>query len=73
MEYERAGRVGLVAGMSDCFIYLGSALAGVVTGAISDAAGWPVVFTLWCAVALASMAFAFFSLRGGRWLAQADA
>ena len=66
MEYERAGRVGLVAGMIDCFIYLGSALAGVVTGAISDAAGWHVVFTLWCAVAVMSMIFAFFSVRGGR-------
>ncbi|MBQ8954439.1 MAG: MFS transporter [Clostridia bacterium] len=66
MEYEKAGRVGLVAGMSDCFIYLGSSLAGVVTGAISDAAGWPVVFTLWCLVALASMAFAFLSVRGGK-------
>ena len=66
MEYERAGRVGLVAGMSDCFIYLGSSLAGVVTGAISDAAGWPVVFVMWCAVALMSMVFAFLSMRGGK-------
>ena len=73
MEYERAGRVGLAAGMSDCFIYLGSALAGVVTGAISDAAGWPVVFVMWCAVALASMAFAFLSMRGGKRLRDMDA
>ncbi|MBO4883847.1 MAG: MFS transporter [Clostridia bacterium] len=72
MEYERVGRVGLVAGMSDCFIYLGSALAGVVTGAISDSAGWPVVFIMWCAVALASMAFAFLSMRGGRRLRSMD-
>ena len=72
MEYEKAGRVGLVAGMSDCFIYLGSSLAGVVTGAISDAAGWPVVFTLWCAVALMSMAFAFLSVRGGKRLESLD-
>ena len=64
MEYESAGRVGLVAGLCDCFIYLGSALAGVVTGAMSDAAGWPVVFTLWFCVAMASMAFAFLSIRG---------
>ena len=66
MEYERAGRVGLVAGMSDCFIYLGSSLAGVVTGAISDSAGWSLVFTMWCAVALVSLALAFLSMRGGR-------
>jgi|GEM_PF-750203 len=70
MEYERAGRVGLVAGLSDCFIYLGSSLAGVVTGAISDAAGWTVVFMLWCAVALVSMAFAFLSMRGGKRLGE---
>ena len=65
MEYEGAGRVGLVAGLCDCFIYLGSSLAGVVTGAMSDAAGWPVVFVLWSLVAAVSMAFAFLSLRGG--------
>ena len=65
MEYERVGRVGLVAGMSDCFIYLGSAMAGVVTGAISDACGWTVVFVLWCGVAVAGLIFAFSSMRGG--------
>ena len=64
MEYENVGRVGLVAGLCDCFIYLGSSLAGVATGAISDAAGWPLVFTVWCTVAAASTVFAFLSARG---------
>ena len=70
MEYEPVGRVGLVAGVVDCFIYLGSSLAGVVTGAISDAAGWNVVYLIWCAVALFSMAFALLSLRGGKALSR---
>ena len=70
MEYEPVGRVGLVAGVVDCFIYLGSSLAGVVTGAISDAAGWNVVYLIWCGVALMSMAFAFMSVRGGKSLAR---
>ncbi len=64
MEYENAGRVGLVAGLSDCFIYLGSSLAGVATGALSDAAGWPLVFSVWCAVAAASMVLALLSAPG---------
>ena len=66
MEYEPVGRVGLTAGLVDCFIYLGSSLAGVLTGAISDAAGWTVVFLLWMAVAVCSAALAFYSMRGGK-------
>ncbi|MDD6873819.1 MAG: MFS transporter [Clostridiales bacterium] len=66
MEYEPVGRVGLTAGLVDCFIYLGSSLAGVLTGAISDAAGWTVVFLLWMAVAACSAALAFYSMRGGK-------
>ena len=72
MEYEPVGRVGLTAGLIDCFIYLGSSLAGVVTGAVSDAAGWTVVYIMWCAVALISMAFALMSMRGGRRLARGE-
>ena len=64
MEFEVGGRVGLVAGISDCFIYLGSALAGVVTGAISDAAGWTMVFMLWVGIAAVGAVFAFLSLNG---------
>lgn len=66
MEYEPVGRVGLTAGLVDCFIYLGSSLAGVLTGAISDAAGWTVVFLLWMVVAACSAALAFYSMRGGK-------
>lgn len=66
MEYERVGRVGLVAGMVDAFIYLGSSLAGIVTGAVSDAAGWWPVFALWGAAALAACAAGLTSVRGVR-------
>ena len=65
-EYEPAGRVGLTAGLVDGVIYLGSSLGGVLTGAISDAAGWTVVFLLWMAVAACSAALAFYSMRGGK-------
>lgn len=64
MEYENAGRVGMVAGLIDSFIYVGSALAGVATGALSDAAGWTGVYAVWGGVSLLAAALAFVSLRG---------
>ena len=70
MEYERVGRVGLVAGMMDSLIYVGSALTGVVSGAVSDASGWRPVFILWCAAAIASAAAAFLSMKGAHRLGE---
>ena len=66
LEYERMGRVGLVAGLVDCFIYIGSALAGTVSGAVSDAAGWGGVYIMWAAVSVLGAFAAFLSIRGGR-------
>ena len=66
MEYERAGRVGLVAGLVDCFIYLGSALAGTAAGALSDSYGWGTVYTVWALVSALGSALAFVSIRGGK-------
>ncbi len=63
MEYDRAGRVALLAGVVDCFIYLGSSLAGIATGLLSDSAGWNAVFVVWCATAAAGTVMAFVSLR----------
>ncbi len=63
MEFTRAGRVGLVAGVIDCFIYLGSSLAGIATGAMSDMMGWNAVFITWCIVAGAGAVMAWLSLR----------
>ncbi len=52
MEYDKFRRVGLIAGMVDCFIYLGSSLAGVMTGALKAVYGWNSVYLLWILVAL---------------------
>ena len=65
MQYRGAGRVGLVAGLVDSFIYLGSALAGVLTGWMHDASGsWTGVYALWAVVSAAGMAAALISTRG---------
>lgn len=61
MEYDSAGRVGMVAGLVDCCIYIGSSLAGVLTGALKDASGWNVVFIAWMAVAIAGSALGMLS------------
>ena len=66
MEYGRAGRTGVVAGLMDSLIYVGSALAGAATGAISDGSGWTSVFILWCVAAAVSSALGFLSMRGQR-------
>ena len=66
MEYERAGRIGLVAGLVDCFIYLGSALAGTAAGALSDSYGWSAVYTAWALVSALGAVLAFVSIRGGK-------
>lgn len=63
MEYEPTGRVGLVAGVIDCFIYLGSSLAGIATGALSDALGWNFVFVGWSLAALAGAGLVLLSMR----------
>lgn len=65
MAYHKVGRVGLVAGLVDSFIYLGSALAGVATGALRDATGsWQGVFLLWAGSALIGAAAAWISVKG---------
>lgn len=66
MEYDGTGRVGLVAGLVDCFIYLGSALSGVVTGALSDAIGWHWVYAVWAFVSFAGALLAFCSAKRGK-------
>ena len=64
MEYENVGRVGMVAGLMDCFIYLGSALAGTLTGMLSDGMGWQFVYAAWGCVSLMGAALAMLSVRG---------
>ena len=64
MEYENVGRVGMVAGLMDCFIYLGSALAGTLTGMLSDGMGWQFVYAAWGCVSLMGAALAMLSVCG---------
>lgn len=70
MEYESAGRVGLVAGLVDCFIYLGSALAGTAAGALSDSYGWGTVYAVWALVSALGAALAFVSIRSGKHMSE---
>ncbi len=70
LQYNRFGRVGLVAGLIDCSIYLGSALSGTVTGMLSETAmGWHAVFLIWGCAALASCLFAQIASVKGKMLA----
>ena len=65
MQYRGVGRVGLVAGLVDSFIYVGSALAGVLTGWMHDVRGsWTGVYGLWAIVSAAGVAAALISARG---------
>ena len=66
LEYEKFGRVGLVAGLVDCFIYIGAALAGIFSGIVSDAAGWQGVYLMWAAISAAGMLAALLSAKGRR-------
>ena len=66
MEYDKMGRVALVAGAVDCCIYLGSAMAGALTGGLTQRYGWVVVFGVWAAVLLAGAALAALSAARGR-------
>ena len=52
LEYYGLGRVGTVAGLVDAFIYLGSSLSGVLTGALAERTGWQTVFLVWTIGAL---------------------
>lgn len=61
MDYDSVGRVGLVAGLVDCFIYIGSSMAGVLTGALRDVSGWSVVFMMWVIISVVGTALGLLS------------
>ena len=64
MEYDRFGRVGLAAGLCDCFIYLGSSLSGTLTGKAHDLAGtWKYVYLVWAIVSVAGCVLGVLSSR----------
>lgn len=67
MDYDKSGRVGLVAGLIDSFIYVGSALAGTLTGFIRESTGsWTGVYAIWMVVAALGAACMFLSVKGSR-------
>ncbi len=47
MEYDKVGYIGLAAGLIDCFIYIGSALAGVLAGSIYDTFSIKALYGTW--------------------------
>ena len=67
MEYYKVGRVGLVGGLCDSFIYLGSALAGFFTGWLHDAtASWQGAYLLWGVCSVIGAILGFAAYRGGK-------
>lgn len=67
MEYTDCGRVGLVAGLVDALIYVGSALAGTLTGWLHETTGaWTSVYLIWAAVAILGAVCSVFSARGAK-------
>ncbi|MBQ8972458.1 MAG: MFS transporter [Clostridia bacterium] len=63
MEYHSTGRVGFVAGMVDALIYVGSALSGTATGALSGRFGWGGVFVSWILCSLLGLASMVLAIR----------
>ena len=64
MQYDYSGRVGLVAGLVDSALYIGSALSGPVSGFVRDRMGnWGGVYVMWLIVSLACFALAALSSR----------
>ena len=51
MEYDREKLIGLSAGLVDSFIYVGSALAGVLAGFIRESWGMDALFIGWAVAA----------------------
>lgn len=63
MEYAPFGKVGTVAGLIDSFIYVGSALSGIITSIIQANFGWSGVFFSWIGVSLLALGLSFTSGR----------
>ena len=61
LEYDKVGRIGLAAGLIDSFIYIGSALAGVLGGTVSQHFGANGLFISWVLTALLSAVLCFLS------------
>ena len=68
-QYAHFKRVSLLAGLIDFSIYLGAAIAGVVSGWIADRYPWDRVMLLWLAAAIVGLVLAvwrYFVSKGGQ-------
>lgn len=54
-EYDRVGKTGLTAGLVDSFIYMGSALAGVLAGGVYENMGTIALYIVWGGASIVSM------------------
>ncbi len=61
LQYDKAGRIGLSAGLIDSLIYAGSALAGLLGGRIYTAFGSRALFITWMLVAVLAAGLAWAS------------
>lgn len=64
MEYTFFGCVGFTAGLCDCSVYIGSALAGAVGGTVSEWLGGNGLYVFWALAALLSALMCLISSRG---------
>ncbi|MCK9252934.1 MAG: MFS transporter [Clostridiales bacterium] len=68
-QYAHFKRVSLLAGLIDFSIYLGAAIAGVVSGWIADRYPWDRVMLLWLVAAIVGLVLAvwrYFVSKGGQ-------
>lgn len=73
LEYDKLGMVGLAAGMLDCAIYLGSAMTGVLGGAVQGAAGLGGLYISWALAAAMGAVCCVMSMRRLSRFERADA
>jgi len=64
MEYAYTGRVSLIAGISDCMIYVGTSVVSVASGALLQSLGQSAVYFSWAAAALLSCLLTLLAGRG---------
>ncbi|MCR4621403.1 MAG: MFS transporter [Clostridiales bacterium] len=63
MQYDYSGRVGLVAGLVDSALYVGSAVSAPLAGFVRDRLDWGGVYIMWLIAALACFGLAALSSR----------
>lgn len=65
-RFEKYGRISLVSGIINGMLYVGSAVATYVLGAVADRYGWSVNIAVWALIALSGAVLCLVALRGWR-------